>query len=225
MAKKVLGNKIERDAAAPKGYLTYPVYRTRKGIDVNSAQIESALCNTQRRTEYVIVHDGIRTGERYITKQFAELLNAVGIRTEQIVSDKQSGKKSLVVKIRGEPRQIPVEISKTARRDDGYDIEVRVTGETHEDVLEQIHAIEDLLNKYCPVPKMCVWSQSDWEEVSALKRKEDREKAYQREIERLDVKKLKNELDDLKDEINGIKSERLRATVVDERKARAEVFK
>lgn len=171
--------KSGRYTELPKGYLTYPI----KG-EKDTSGIQSVLLREKRKGKYTIDTDGIRLEETRVSKALGEALSKVGVHVRISKKVITTGRKSLEV-TKGEKKvQLPVEIHKVMMGKELLDIQIRATGTTEGDLIENLNAIKNCLSVWHITPKECVWSQGAWQESSQSK-EPVKERELEKELERL----------------------------------------
>lgn len=191
----------------PKGYLTYPIIKD----DGNSHKLQNNLLKEYHETRY-LWHRG--TNVTTVLKPFAEVLKLVGENIEVMKRPGTTGRDSLPVMIDGDEKIIPVEIHKMKENGEMIAIQIRVDTNDYRVLQRYMDAIQESLSKWRIQPKECFWSQGGWTEpVTVPEMNEER------------LKKIAKEIEDLKDQVNGLQRATLRNSMTEERKVRAAILK
>jgi len=200
--------KPERYTDMPKGYLTYPYVLGNK----NSMGLGRVLLKEKHENRYIVEAGNTRIDEKQICKQLWGELKTIGctVSIKHVVST--TGKHIIA--------GIPVEIRKIRTKQSLSAIRIRVTGETHTEVIKRLDKIQEILKEWQIQPTECVWSQGGWKTIT----EETKPTVSPEEILK-EQKRLKNIVADMQDKIQALEKPSLIKSMNNERKARAEVLK
>lgn len=118
--------------------------------------------------------------------------------------------------------KIPVTVRQLKDKGVLKQIRVRITDNTHEDLMNKTYAVRDTLAAYGLKHKLCVWDRTgilEPEEKTPINKKITEDNMSLDEQH-----KLKNVVDDLKEELNELKNKPLKKAISDEREVRAGIL-
>lgn len=143
----------------PKGFLTYPILGEK-----DTTGIQSVLLKEAKKSIYILDDDITKIKTERMSIKLSAALGDMGIRTIRTTKLITMGRKSLKVFKAGKEVKLHVEIRKVMDGRKLIGIQIRITGKTAEDLIENINLIRNSLAKWHITPKHCVWSQGKWQE-------------------------------------------------------------
>lgn len=212
--------KSGRYTDTPKGYLTYPIVNT---PGRSEERLQNILLIESPETRYVVECGDQIINEKRITKPLQEALEGVGAKITRIRRNHTEGRKKLLITVdSGDVIELPVEIRKKTRGSVLESIQIRVTGETVEELLKNIDSIKKYLSVWNINPTVCVWSQGGWKDAIPT----DERKPVVDEVSNMkERERLKNIIADLKDEIQTLRAPLLTKQITEERKVMYGILK
>jgi hypothetical protein len=205
----------------PKGYLTYPI---KKG-DSNSAGIMGVLLKEKRDIRYIVDFGDNKINEKRVSAPLAKYLKSMGIKVKVVDHITTKGINKINVSINNMIKTIPIQVHKIFSNKELIEIQIRVTAATEGELVLNMYAIQNVLDKWQIKPKECLWTSGGWTEAST--KPLVAEHLISKEDQRLKeiIKKHESDIADIKDTVNDLRKTPLKNAVLAERKVRADVLR
>jgi hypothetical protein len=201
----------------PKGYLTYPI----KTGDINSAGIMGVLLKEKSDVRYIVDFGDKTINEKRVTAPLAKELMKMGIRVTIKTVKTTKGINKISITINNTVKVIPIEVHKIFNASVLQEIQIRVTADTEGELLINMYAIQNVLDKWQIKPKECLWAQGGWTEASTKPLVDNKIIAK----EQLRLNEILNKVEDLQDKVDSLQKAPLRNATKEDRKVRAGILK
>lgn len=201
----------------PKGYLTYPINIG----DINSAGIMGVLLKEKSDVRYIVDFGDKTINEKRVTAPLAKELMKMGIRVTVKTVKTTKGINKISITINNKVKVIPIEVHKIFNASILQEIQIRVTADTEGELLINMYAIQDALDKWKIKPKECLWAQGGWTEASTKPLVDHKIIAK----EQLRLNEILNKVEDLQDKVDSLQKAPLRNAMKEDRKVRAGILK